>query len=196
MSVPYLHKCNQMQKNVLLCVHVTLAGAWIQMAGLNRMWSHSCLRSKMPFCKLLRYLEKANTMSRTGRVTCTLEDWSTDSATTGGEEKEEDDMSAKGVKDVESKKGRERAHAEKDEEELLFCLTSTQASRDLQNTAEGKTKSVPYQVLVCVCGVKGIRMSLITALGSLHAATGMVQGLSCFSLPAEPIFVCLTFSKV
>lgn len=52
----------------------TLAGAWIQMAGLNRMWSHSCLRSKMPFCKLLRYLEKASTMSRTGRVTCTLED--------------------------------------------------------------------------------------------------------------------------
>ena len=83
-------------------------------------------------------------MSRTGRVTCTLEDWSTDSATTGGEEKEEDDMSAKGVKDVESKKGGERAYAEKDEEELLFCLTSTQASRDLQNTEEGKTKSVSY----------------------------------------------------
>lgn len=52
-----------------------MAGAWIQMAGLNRMWSHSCLSSKIPFCKLLRYLEKASTMSRTGLVTCTLEDW-------------------------------------------------------------------------------------------------------------------------
>lgn len=49
-------------------------------------------------------------------------------------------MSVKGVKEVESKKrvneehgqGRERTHAEKDEQELLFCLTSTQASCDLQ----------------------------------------------------------------
>lgn len=53
----------------------TLAGAWIQMAGLNRMWSQSCLSSMMPFCRLLRYLEKASTMSRTDRVTWTLEDW-------------------------------------------------------------------------------------------------------------------------
>lgn len=68
-----------------------MAGAWIQMAGLNRMWSHSCLSSKIPFCKLLRYLEKASTMSRTGLVTCTLEDWRREgdmeaqSDTSGGE---------------------------------------------------------------------------------------------------------------
>lgn len=60
---------------IKVCTKMTLAGAWIQMAGLNRMWSHSCLSSMMPFCKLLRYLEKARTMSRTDRVTCTLEDW-------------------------------------------------------------------------------------------------------------------------
>ncbi len=95
---------------VYVCIHVTLAGAWIQMAGLNRMWSHSCLSSKMPFCKLLRYLEKASTMSRTGRVTCTLEDWSTDRETEsatigGGGKKGEGEMSVKGLKDVESRKG-------------------------------------------------------------------------------------------
>lgn len=67
-SMKYKHCIN-------VCTKMTLAGAWIQMAGLNRMWSHSCLSSMIPFCKLLRYLEKASTMSRTDHVTCTLEDW-------------------------------------------------------------------------------------------------------------------------
>lgn len=33
--------------------------------------------------------------------------------------------------------GKERSHAEKDEKELLFCLTSTQASCDLQIQLRG-----------------------------------------------------------
>lgn len=37
----------------------------------------------------------------------------------------------KGVNEVQHEKGRERTHAEKAEEELLFCLTSTRASCDL-----------------------------------------------------------------
>lgn len=79
------------------------------MAGLNRMWSHSCLSSKMPFCRLLRYLEKASTMSRTGRVTCTLEDCSADRETEreSGDERWKERMTCqrKGVKDVEEQKG-------------------------------------------------------------------------------------------
>lgn len=47
-------------------------------------------------------------------------------------------------------RGRERTHAKKDEEELLFCLTSTQASCDLQNAAEGK-QSLSHIKCWCWC---------------------------------------------
>lgn len=77
---------------------------------------------------------------------------------------------------VERGEGKERTHAEKDEKELLFCLTSTQASCDLQiQLRENKVcliLSVGVGVCLCVCSVKGIKISLITALGSLCAATG------------------------
>lgn len=52
----------------------TCAGIWIHIAGLRRTWSHSCFSKGTPFCKLLRYFEKARHNSSTARVTWALED--------------------------------------------------------------------------------------------------------------------------
>lgn len=167
------------------CFHITLAGAWIQMAGLNRMWSHSCLSSKMPFCKLLRYLEKASTMSRTGRVTCTLEDWSADRKTVEQQE-------------VINKEANDKKRAHLGKEELLFCLTSTRASCDLLQRA-GEQQNLSYVESWCepvlVCFVVWRESAWL--LHRVHYVQLLLrQGGSLVNLPAEPICVHLTFSKV
>lgn len=54
---------------------LTLAGVWIQMAALNRMWSHSCFSSGAPCVRPSRYLAKERNCSSTEPVTCTREDW-------------------------------------------------------------------------------------------------------------------------
>lgn len=53
---------------------LTLAGVWIQMAALNRMWSHSCFSSGAPCVRPSRYLAKDRNWSNTAPVTCTRED--------------------------------------------------------------------------------------------------------------------------
>lgn len=54
---------------------LTLAGVWIQMAALNRMWSQSCFSSGAPCVRPSRYLAKERNCSSTAPVTCTREDW-------------------------------------------------------------------------------------------------------------------------
>lgn len=83
-----------------------------------------------------------------------------------------------------TKKGWERTHAEKAGEELLFCLTNTQASCDLQTQLRenkvGLILSAGIGVCLCWCvgGVEGLRIGCSTALASLRAATGSGGRLS------------------
>lgn len=53
---------------------LTLAGVWIQMAALNRMWSHSCFSSGAPCVRLSRYFAKERKCSNTALVMCTRDD--------------------------------------------------------------------------------------------------------------------------
>lgn len=53
---------------------LTLAGVWIQMAALNRMWSHSCFSSGAPCVRPSRYFAKERNCSNTALVMCARED--------------------------------------------------------------------------------------------------------------------------
>lgn len=85
---PHNYNCSQLQKLsedsktkpiyiyiIYVCIYITLAGVWIHMAGLRRMWSHNCLSRGIPFCRLLRYFENARQSSSTALLTWDLEDW-------------------------------------------------------------------------------------------------------------------------
>lgn len=53
---------------------LTLAGVWIQMAALNRMWSHSCFKRGAPCVRPSRYFAKQRNCSNTALVMCARED--------------------------------------------------------------------------------------------------------------------------
>ncbi len=53
---------------------LTLAGVWIQMAALNRMWSHSCLSNGAPCVRPSRYFAKERKCSNTALVMCARDD--------------------------------------------------------------------------------------------------------------------------
>lgn len=53
---------------------LTLAGVWIQMAALNRMWSQSCFSSGAPCVRPSRYFAKERNCSNTALVMCTRDD--------------------------------------------------------------------------------------------------------------------------
>ena len=54
---------------------LTWAGVCIQMAALNRMWSHSCFSSGAPCVRPSRYLAKDRKCSSTALVMWTRDDW-------------------------------------------------------------------------------------------------------------------------
>lgn len=54
---------------------VTFAGVCIQMAGLNRIWSHSCFSKGAPCDNPSRYFANDRNCSNTALVMWTLEDW-------------------------------------------------------------------------------------------------------------------------
>lgn len=66
-AAPFIRGFGYLQK-------LTLAGVWIQMAALNRMWSHSCFSSGAPCVRPSRYLAKDRNWSNTAPVTWTRED--------------------------------------------------------------------------------------------------------------------------
>lgn len=53
---------------------LTLAGVWIQMAALNRMWSHSCFSSGAPCVRPSRYFAKERNCSKTAPEMCSRDD--------------------------------------------------------------------------------------------------------------------------
>lgn len=53
---------------------LTLAGVWIQMAGLKRIWSHSCFSSGAPCGRPSRYFAKERNCSKTALVMCARDD--------------------------------------------------------------------------------------------------------------------------
>lgn len=53
----------------------TLVGVWIQMAALNRMWSHSCFSSGAPCVRPSKYLAKERNCSSTALVMCARDDY-------------------------------------------------------------------------------------------------------------------------
>lgn len=66
--------CPFMRPRLSYLQELTLAGVWIQMAALNRMWSHSCFSSGAPCVRPSRYFAKERNCSNTALVMCTRDD--------------------------------------------------------------------------------------------------------------------------
>lgn len=56
-------------------VQLTLVGVWIQIAALNKMWSHSCFSSGAPCVRPSKYFAKESSCSSTSLVMCARDDY-------------------------------------------------------------------------------------------------------------------------
>lgn len=54
---------------------LTLVGVWIQIAALNKMWSHSCFSSGAPCVRPSKYFAKESNCSSTALVMCARDDY-------------------------------------------------------------------------------------------------------------------------